>query len=24
MTALCPCGEFLSHKVFEPCTAISS
>ena len=23
MTALCPCGEFLSHKVFDPCTAIS-
>lgn len=20
-TSLCPCGEFLSHKVFEPCTA---
>jgi hypothetical protein len=21
-TTLCPCGEFLSHKVFDPCTAI--
>lgn len=20
-TALCPCGEFLSHKILEPCTA---
>jgi hypothetical protein len=21
MTTTCPCGEFLSHSVFEPCTA---